>query len=86
MLKSGKVDRSVFSADFNEFLTDAKIKGAAERLARFGEPTAAALESASERGGMEVTNVRLTFASGSLRAFMYRMPDGKVQEYFLYKD
>ncbi len=86
MLQSGKVYRSVFSADFNEFLTDAKIKGAAERLARFGEPKAAALESASERGGMEVTNVRLTFASGSLRAFMYRMPDGKVQEYFLYKD
>jgi D-alanyl-D-alanine carboxypeptidase len=86
MLRSGKVDRSVFSADFNEFLTDAKIKGAAERLARFGEPTAAALESMNERGGMEVTNVRLTFASGSLRAFMYRMPDGKVQEYFLYKD
>jgi D-alanyl-D-alanine carboxypeptidase len=86
MLQSGKVDRSVFSADFNEFLTDAKIKGAAERLARFGEPTAAALESMNERGGMEVTNVRLTFASGSLRAFMYRMPDGQVQEYFLYKD
>lgn len=86
MLRSGQVDRSVFSADFNEFLTDAKIKGAAERLAKFGEPTAASLESMNERGGMEVTNVRLTFASGSLRAFMYRMPDGKVQEYFLYKD
>ena len=35
---------------------------------------------------MEVTNVRLTFASGSLRALMYRMPDGEVQQYFLYKD
>jgi D-alanyl-D-alanine carboxypeptidase len=86
MLRSGKVDRSVFSEDFNEFLTDAKVKGAAARLASFGEPTAAALESINERGGMEVTSVRLTFASGSLRALMYRMPDGKVQQYFLYKD
>lgn len=86
MLRSGKVDRSVFSEDFNEFLTDAKVKGAAARLAPFGEPTAAALESINERGGMEVTTVRLTFASGSLRALMYRMPDGKVQQYFIYKD
>ena len=86
MLRSGKLDRSVFSGDFNEFLTDAKVKGAAARLASFGEPTAAALESINERGGMEVTSVRLTFASGSLRALMYRMPDGKVQQYFLYKD
>ncbi len=85
-LQSGKVDRSVFSADFNEFLTDAKIQGAAGRLAPFGAPTAAVLESANERGGMEITNVRLTFASGSLRALMYRMPDGEVQQYFLYKD
>ena len=86
MLRSGKLDRSVFSGDFNEFLTDAKVKGAAARLAAFGEPTAAALESINERGGMEVTSVRLTFATGSLRALMYRMPDGKIQQYFLYKD
>jgi len=86
MLRSGKLDRSVFSGDFNEFLTDARVKGAAARLASFGEPTAAALESINERGGMEVTNVRLTFASGTLRALMYRMPDGEVQQYFLYKD
>jgi D-alanyl-D-alanine carboxypeptidase len=86
MYQSGKVDRSVFSEDFNEFLTEAKVKGAAARLAPFGEPTAAAVESMNERGGMEVTTVRLTFASGSLRALMYRTPDGKIQQYFIYKD
>jgi hypothetical protein len=35
---------------------------------------------------MEVTTVRLSFNSGSLRALMYRMPDGKVEQFFIYKD
>jgi hypothetical protein len=34
---------------------------------------------------MEVSSVRLTFASGALDALMYRSPDGKVQEYLLFR-
>ena len=85
-LQSGTVDRSKLSPDFNWFLTDAKILGSAERLKSFGQPTEAALESINERGGMEVTNVRLRFGQRSLRSLMYRSPDGKIQQYFLYKD
>ncbi len=84
--QSGAVDRSKLSPDFNWFLTGAKIRGAAERLKAYGPPTAMALESINERGGMEVTSVRLRFGDKSLRSLMYRTPDGIIQQYFLYKD
>jgi hypothetical protein len=85
-LQSGLVDRSKLSPDFNWFLADAKIRGASERLRPYGDPSGTALESINERGGMEVTSVRIHFGSRSLRSLMYRSPDGKIQQYFLYKD
>jgi hypothetical protein len=35
---------------------------------------------------MEVSPVRLTFASGTLRTLMYRNPDGKIQQFFVNKN
>jgi hypothetical protein len=39
--------------------------------------------SSNERGGMEVTTTRLTFASGELRVLMYRKPDGMIEQFFV---
>jgi D-alanyl-D-alanine carboxypeptidase len=39
--------------------------------------------STHERGGMEVTTTRLTFAAKTLEVLMYRTPDGKIQEFFV---
>ena len=39
--------------------------------------------SSNERGGMEVTTTRLTFASGELRVLMYRRPDGMIEQFFV---
>jgi D-alanyl-D-alanine carboxypeptidase len=85
-LQAGTVDRSELGEEFSYFLTDAKIRGAAERLKPYGEPTGAEVESSHERGGMEVTSIRLTFKSGILKISMYRSPDGKMQQYFVQKD
>jgi D-alanyl-D-alanine carboxypeptidase len=85
-LQTASVDRSELGEEFSYFLTDAKIKGAAQRLMPYGEPTGAEVENIHERGGMEVTTVRLTFKSGVLKALMYRTPDGKIQQYFIQKD
>ncbi len=85
-LQEGSIDRSQLGDEFNVFLTDERIQGASERLKPYGAPTGADLERISERGGMEVTTVRLSFKSGSLSAKMYRMPDGKVERFFIYKD
>jgi len=89
MLKSfqeGKVDRSLLGAEFNWYLTDEKLQGASERLKPYGEPSQVDVESVSERGGMEVSRTRFTFANGVLRGSMYRTPDGKIQQFFVSKD
>jgi len=89
MLKSfqeGKVDRSLLGAEFDWFLTDKKLQGASERLKPYGEPTNVTVESTSERGGMEVSHSRITFAGGVLKGTMYRTPDGKIQQFFVSKE
>jgi hypothetical protein len=54
-------------------------------LKPFGAPTGVSVRSVGERGGMEVSSVRLTFGSGALDGLMYRSPDGTVQEYLLFR-
>jgi CubicO group peptidase (beta-lactamase class C family) len=84
-LQTAVVDRSELGDEFNWFLTNQKIQGAASRLKPYGEPTAAEIESIGERGGMEVSTARLTFKLGQLRTLMYRTPDGKIQQFFVSK-
>ena len=82
-LQKGKVARGQLGADYDRFLSDAKVKGAAERLGPLGEPTSVEVEGLSERGGMEVASVRFTFPKVVLKALLYRTPDGKVQEFLI---
>ena len=82
-LKSGTVDRSTLGADYAEYLTEPRITAAARRLSALGEPTID-LENVSERGGMEVSTFRLSFASKKARAVLFRSVDGKVQQFLLY--
>ena len=85
-LQKGKVDRSGFTDDFNEYLTPEKLAGAVKTLKRYGKIEKSAVVSAHERGGMEVTVTRLTFHSGVLKALMYRSPDGKIAQFFVDRD
>jgi len=81
--QNGRVIRSQFNPEFNHYLTDEKIAGAAKRLKRFGNPKKVEVINSRERGGMEVTTTRLTFSSGELRVLMYRRPDGKIEQFFV---
>jgi len=83
--RAGKVDRALLGDEFSFFLTEAKLRTASLKLKPYGEPEKADLESTNERGGMEVSVVRFTFAKGTLRGLMYRTPDGKVQQFFVSK-
>jgi CubicO group peptidase (beta-lactamase class C family) len=84
-LQAGAVHRAELGEEFNIFVTDAKMRAVSVALKPFGAPSAALVRSIGERGGMEVSSVRLTFASRTLDALMYRSPDGKVQEYLLFR-
>ncbi len=85
-LQRGRIDRSRCSPDFNAYLTDQRLAGAAQRLRSYGRPTSVDLVSRHERGGMEVTVCRLAFKQGSLRTLMYRRPDGTIEQFFVYPD
>jgi D-alanyl-D-alanine carboxypeptidase len=82
-LQRGKVDRRQFSDEFNHFLTDKMIAGAAQRLSRLGVPQKIEVISAHERGGLEVTSTRLTFKSRTVRVLMYRQPTGIIEQFFV---
>jgi hypothetical protein len=85
-IQRGKIDRRQFGEEFNLYLSNEKLAGASKRLQPYGTPTSAEVLSTHERGGMEVTTTRLTFAKGELRTLMYRMPDGKIEQFFVSKE
>ena len=85
-IQSGKVNRANLAEEFNLYLNDARLAGAARRLKSYGAPTKAEVLSSNERGGMEVTTTRLTFKKGALRVLMYRTPDGKIEQFFVNRD
>lgn len=85
-LQHGKVDRREYSEDFNLYLTQERVAGAARRLRSYGPVQGAEVLNSHERGGMEVTTTRLKFKQGTLKALMYRMPDGQIQQFFVYPE
>ncbi len=82
-LQAGRPDRSLLGDEFSWWLNDDRVRSAAPRMAALGEPSRVVQVSRGERGGMEVTTTRFTFASGTVTALMYRTPDGKIQEYLV---
>ncbi len=81
-LAQGQVDRSALTADFNAFMTPARIAEAKTSLAPLGTPQVQNARSAL-RGGLVVNVLTVTYATKSLRAILYRTPDGKIAELFL---
>jgi len=84
--QKGRVNRKELSEEFNLYLTDEKIAGAAKRLKSYGTVRDVEILTTNERGGMEVTTARLTFRNGKLKTLMYRMPDGTIEQFFVYPE
>lgn len=85
-LQAGAVKRDNLGEEYSLYLTADRVRGAKERLGPLGEPVKVEADPPSERGGMEVTQVHFTFKTGKkVKALLYRSPDGKVQEFLLYK-
>jgi len=84
--QKGHVSRDELSEEFNLYLTDERLAGAAKRLKSYGPVRQVEILTTNERGGMEVTTARLTFRTGTLKTLMYRMPQGKVEQFFVYPE
>jgi D-alanyl-D-alanine carboxypeptidase len=85
LLQSGEIERDALGEDYSKFLTPERVKAAKERLQALGEPEKIEVESTYERGGMEVALIRFTFKNVKVKAYLYRTPNGKIQEFLLYK-
>ena len=83
-MQAGNVDRSKLGEEFNFYLTDERVKAASPRLKELGEPEKLEADAPSERGGMEVVRVTLTFKTARLRASLYRSADGKIEQLLFY--
>jgi CubicO group peptidase (beta-lactamase class C family) len=82
-LQAGALDRAGLSEAFGAYLTPERLRGAAERLSPWGEPTDVKVLNLRERGGLEVSTLELTFEAGVLEASMYRRPDGTVEQFLV---
>jgi D-alanyl-D-alanine carboxypeptidase len=85
-LQGGALDRAAVGADYSAYVTEARAKAAAVALAPLGPPKTVEVESTSERGGMEVTRLKIGFEKQRLEASLVRSTDGKVQEFLLERD
>lgn len=85
-MAEGKVDRTKLGAEYSAYLTDERVKAGGARLKALGEPEKVEVRGTYERGGMEVADVTLTYKTGTVRALLYRSPDGKVQQLLYYAE
>jgi hypothetical protein len=84
-LRAGEVKREALGEEYSHYLTDERVRAAKGRLGPLGEPVKVEADPSTERGGMEVTAVHFTFKSVTVKGLLYRTPDGKVQQFLLYK-
>jgi CubicO group peptidase (beta-lactamase class C family) len=85
-MQAGKVDRGKLGEEFSHFLNDKRLQAGAQRLKELGEPDKVEELNVSERGGMEVAQVRFTFKKATLVGALYRTPDGKIQQLLFNKE
>jgi len=82
-LRSGAVDRSQLSEEYNAFLTDARLTALAKSIRDAGPVGDVVSGPIRERGGMEVSTLELTLGGTRASTLMYRTPDGKIQEFLV---
>jgi hypothetical protein len=80
-LQKGTIDRSLFTSNANAYFSETALKDFATGLASLGPLQDFTQTGRGLRGGMISRNYRARFASRTLRAWTYEMPDGKLEQY-----
>ena len=76
--------RTNLGEEYSVYLTDERVNAGGERLKALGQPDKVDVGILYERGGMEVASVTLTYKTKTVRASLYRTPDGKIQQLLIY--
>jgi D-alanyl-D-alanine carboxypeptidase len=80
-LQKGAIDRSLFTADCNDYFDATAIADYQSSLAPFGVITSVTTGRASLRGGMTFSSYRVAFSSGTIiMVTVYLEPDGKIEQ------
>lgn len=82
-IRAGQVDRSLLGDEYSAFLSPARLAVLAGSLTEAGAVGDVVAGPIRERGGMEVSSLRLVLGSTPATTLMYRTPDGKVQEFLI---
>jgi D-alanyl-D-alanine carboxypeptidase len=80
-IRSGTVDRSKLADEYNAFLTPARLAAMSKSLRDAGEISQVEPGSIGERGGLEVSTLRMLLGTTPISTLMYRAPDGKIEEF-----
>ncbi|RLS38719.1 MAG: class A beta-lactamase-related serine hydrolase [Planctomycetota bacterium] len=83
-LARGMLEPDNLGEEYALFMNPGRMQAYTRKLTELGEPTAVLVSSQHERGGTEVSMLRLHFKNGvNLLGSLYRTPDGKVQQFLL---
>ncbi len=80
-IRTGEVNRALLGAEYDAFLTPARLAVMSRSLRDAGEVADVQAGPIRERGGMEVSSLTLKVGQTAASTLMYRTPDGKVQEF-----
>ncbi len=80
-IRSGTVDRSLLGEEYNAFLTPERLAAMAKSLRDAGELSQIESGPIGERGGLEVSTLRMMAGTTPIRTLMYRAPNGKIEEF-----
>jgi len=80
-LQAGKIDRTEFTANANNYFGDSVVQDFAASLAPLGRPLDFTQAAHSERGGMTYRRYTLRFPGRMVDIWMRVMPDGKIEQY-----
>ncbi len=82
-LKSGTIDRALFTEAANAYFTKDVLSDYAASLAPLGSPTEFAATGETLRGGMRIRSYRIRAGGVLLELTTMTLPDGKIDQYII---
>jgi CubicO group peptidase (beta-lactamase class C family) len=82
-LQQGKIDRSLFAPNLNDYFTPEAIPDFQSSLAPLGEPLSLRQSQSELRGGMTFRSFDIVYPGRRLELTTYTYPDGKLEQYLI---
>jgi CubicO group peptidase (beta-lactamase class C family) len=82
-LRRGKIDRSLFTSNANQYYSELALSDAKKSLSEIGKLESVTRTSEGLRGGMTHRNYRAAFHKKTVTLNIYVMPDGKYEQFMV---